>query len=165
MSWIYADWVFHPNSRSIIGNIFPARMHDFGVEFYLFECRLVSNGIRGFLGRFRGIGMNIIDYPQRRRTLMLVASVLILLLTGAGFATFLFWPGFHSHTPNANAATNATNTPVAGVRMLDLALNKATLTSLFSTQLAIQNSPLSNIQVTPMPNNVLVLTLDRKSVV
>ncbi len=104
--------------------------------------------------------MKIIEYSRNHRMLILGASIAIVVLISAGLATFLFWSASHPHTPNANAASKATSTPVAGVRVLDLALNRVALTSLFDAQLATQNSPLSNIQVTPMPNNGLVLTLD-----
>lgn len=102
--------------------------------------------------------MDIIDYSRQHR--VLVVSILILLLIIAGLSAFLFWSAAHPHTPDANAASKATSTPAAGERMLALALSKVALTSLFDSQLASQNSPLSNVQVMPMPNNGLVLTLD-----
>lgn len=96
---------------------------------------------------------------RRRLIFGLVGGLLTLLLIGtallAGFAYNASHPDAH-----ATIGPTATATPVAGVRMFELAVNNLALTSIFASQLGTQGSALSNIQASPMPNDGLVLTLD-----
>jgi len=104
--------------------------------------------------------------PKRRRRLFAIAScALILLLIGGGiFAAFMSQsdnssssaPG--SSPGSANGADTAT--PVAGPRMIRLALDKSALTSIFASQLNVQSGALSDLSVTPVPGDGLVLNLN-----
>lgn len=107
--------------------------------------------------------------PRRRKRLLILGSIaLILLLIGGGiFATFMFQPD-NSSTPAPAGGTTAstpqpaipTATPIAGPRMIQLALDKAALTSIFVQQLNLQSSVLSDLSVTPTPGNGLILNLN-----
>jgi hypothetical protein len=65
------------------------------------------------------------------------------------------------NNPTASSTTNTTTgAPVAGPRMIQLALDKGALASLVSSQLNTQQGALQNLKITPLPNNSLVLTFD-----
>jgi len=107
--------------------------------------------------------------PKRRRRIILASAALILLLVGGGIlASFLFGPDDSTDdtsNPNggANGATNATAataTPVSGPRMIQLGLDASALTSVFTTQLNLKSGALTNLAVTPTPNDGLVLNLN-----
>ncbi len=104
---------------------------------------------------------------RRKRLLILLSIVLILLLIGGGvFATFLFQPDNNSAPAPAGGTTASTPqpatptaTPIAGPRMIQLALDKVALTSIFVQQLNIQSGVLSDLNVTPTSGNGLILSL------
>lgn len=107
--------------------------------------------------------------PKRRRLLFaIIGGVLVVLLIGGGvFAAFLFQDD-SSDTPTPAAAngsatqqgTDATATPVAGPRRFQLALDKGALTSLFVSQLHLQQGALTDLNVTPVANDGLILSLN-----
>jgi hypothetical protein len=107
--------------------------------------------------------------PKRRRLIFaIVGGSLVALLVGGGvFASFLFEDdSSDTSTPvAANGAatqqgTDATPTPVAGPRRFQLALDKGALTSLFVSQLHLQQGALTDLQVTPVSNDGLILSLN-----
>jgi EmrB/QacA subfamily drug resistance transporter len=108
---------------------------------------------------------------KRKRLLILISVGLILLLIGAGvFAAFAFQPDDTSDAgPTATATPStgslpgsapATPTPIAGPRMIQLALDKGALTSIFVQQLNLQSGALTDLNVTPLPGDALSLTLN-----
>jgi MFS family permease len=113
-----------------------------------------------------GNGGNRWHDPRRRRRLIAIASiVLVLLLIGGGVFAAFMWQSDESIGTNpagstANPTGAATATPIAGSRMIQLALDKGALTSIFASQLNLQQGALSNLSVTPTPNNGLILSLD-----
>jgi MFS family permease len=105
------------------------------------------------------------DRKRRRKILAIGSIALILLLIGGGiFAAFMSQPGTSSGI-GPGSATGSTNgadtaTPVAGPRMIQLALDKSALTSIFASQLNVQSGALSNLSATPVPGDGLVLSLN-----
>jgi len=103
--------------------------------------------------------------PHRRRRIIAIVSILLILLLiiGGVFAAFMWQtPDTTSTaTPNQVSATNTpTATPIAGPRMIQLALDQGALTSLFVSQLGLQQGALSDLKVVPTPNDGLILSLN-----
>jgi MFS family permease len=103
---------------------------------------------------------------KRRRRVILISSIaLVVLLVGGFFATFLL-PEDDSvgPTPNGTGILPTTGTgmatPIAGPRMMQLALDKGALTSIFVSQLNLQSGALTDLNVIPLPNDELVLSLN-----
>ncbi len=101
--------------------------------------------------------------PSRRRLVFaLIGIALAMLLVGGGLTALLLWPSSPAgpNPSSANSSPGATDTPVAGTRMIELAMNNVALTSLFVSQLGLKDGTLSNIQVAPVPNDGLVIKLN-----
>ena len=108
--------------------------------------------------------------PRRRRKRILVfASILLLLLLIVG-GVFAF---LSSQSPDSTtAAPSVTATPgftptstptqavISGPRMIELALDNGALTSIFVTQLGLQSGALSDMQVSPMASDGVVISLN-----
>ena len=103
---------------------------------------------------------------RRRRVLVLASLLLLLLLIGGGLFVFLTSqsPDGTTATPPAKATPGftptTTPTVVSGPRMIELALDNGALTSIFVTQLGLQSSALSDMQVAPAANNGIVISLN-----
>ena len=113
-----------------------------------------------------GNGGNGGKHPRRRRRMIIaIVSVLLILLLiiGGVFAAFLWQTPDTSSTPPPNlvSATNTpTATPIAGPRMIQLALDQGALTSLFVSQLGLQQGALTDLKVVPTSNDGLILSLN-----
>jgi hypothetical protein len=104
--------------------------------------------------------------PKRRRLLIIASIALIFLMIAGGIlAAFLLQPNDNGPTPTAattpgpNPRDTPTPTAIAGPRMIELALDKGALTSIFVSQLNLQQGALTDLSVIPLPNDVLVLSL------
>ncbi len=106
---------------------------------------------------------------SKRRLLIVALIALILLLIGGGvLAAFILSPDTTTDpalpTPTSVARSVPTSaplaTPIAGPRMIQLALDKGALTSIFVSQLNLQSGTLTDLAVTPTPNDGLVLSLN-----
>src|SRR5262249_36546135 len=104
---------------------------------------------------------------NRRRLLIAIASIgLVLLLMSLGIFAALTWesPGTSStgSPAGSTAGTPGPGTPtaIAGIRMIDLALDSTALTSLFSSELGAQQGVLTNMRVVPMPNDGIILSVN-----
>ena len=99
---------------------------------------------------------------RRRLVFALIGIALAMLLVGGGLTALLLWPSSPAspNPSNASSGPGATSTPVAGPRMIELAMNNVALTSLFVSQLGLKDGTLSNIQASPAPNDSLIITLD-----
>ncbi len=102
--------------------------------------------------------------PRRRLLMLACIGLIVLLISGGILAAFMFGgsssPDSSSIT-NGNATTNSgTATPIAGPRMIQLALDKGALTSIFTQQLNIQQGTLTDLSVVPLPNDGLQLSLN-----
>jgi MFS family permease len=103
---------------------------------------------------------------RRRRVLVLASLLLLLLLIAGGVFVFLTSqsPDGTTAAPPAKATPGftptTTPTVVSGPRMIELALDNGALTSIFVTQLGLQSSALSDMQVAPAANNGIVISLN-----
>jgi len=103
--------------------------------------------------------------PKNRRSLIIaVASILVvlLLIISGVFAAFIWQsPGTSTtQNPAAGRTDAATATPIAGVRMIQLALDQGALTSIFVKQLGLEQGALTDLKVVPKPNDGLTLSLN-----
>jgi len=99
---------------------------------------------------------------RRRLVFVLVGVALAMLLVGGGLTAVLLWPSpsTGSNASGAGSGSGATSTPVAGPRMIELAMNDVAMTSIFVSQLGQTDGTLSNIHTTPVAGDGLVITLD-----
>ena len=102
---------------------------------------------------------------RRRLVFALVGIALAMLLVGGGLTALLLWPSSPSAGPGGSntgtgSGSSATDTPVAGSRMIELAMNNVALTSIFVSQLNLKNSALSDISANPVANDGLVIKLN-----
>lgn len=103
---------------------------------------------------------------NRRRLLLAAASIgLVLLLVLGGIFAALFWqssPSSNRAGTTGASSSGATTTPtvVSGPRMFDLALDQGALTSIFVSQLGLQQGTLTDMKVVPEPNDGVVLSLN-----
>ncbi len=102
---------------------------------------------------------------RRPRLIIAIVSIgLVLLLIVVAVFAALSWQAVPIvHTPTATPSLHTatpTATPIAGPRMMQLALDAGAITSLFVSQLGLQQSAITNLQVTPAAHNGLVLSLD-----
>jgi MFS family permease len=103
---------------------------------------------------------------RKRRLLRNIALVCLVLLLCAGALTAEWFRENAEY--NDTASSSSTNTNAAptstsgspGPRMVQLALDKDALTSIFAAQLGTQQTVLSNLAATPGPNNTLVLSFN-----
>ena len=106
--------------------------------------------------------------PRDRRRLLIaiIGVVVVLMLVLAGVFAALLW---QSPQSNGNASTSnqspsspatPTATPIAGPRMIQLALDDGALTSLFASQLGLQQGTLTDMKLAPAPNDGLILSLN-----
>jgi hypothetical protein len=114
-----------------------------------------------------GNGGNGRNPKKRRRLIIAIACLLLvlLLIIGGVFAAFMWQSnGTNGLASTATATTSPTHTPtatpIAGPRMIQLALDSGALTSLFVSQLNLQQGTLSNLHVAPTPQNSIVLSLN-----
>ncbi len=103
---------------------------------------------------------------NRRRLLIAIASiaVVLLLVLGGVFAAFLWQPGSDTTGNSSNSGTGSaqapTATPVSGPRMIELAMDQTAMTSLFTSQLGLNQGTITGMQVTPVQGDDVVLTLN-----
>lgn len=103
---------------------------------------------------------------KRRRMVIAIISILLvlLLIIGGVFAAFMWQTPDTTNTATSGGLVGATNTPtatpIAGPRMIQLALDQGALTSLFVSQLGLQQGALSDLKVVPTPNDGLILSLN-----
>jgi MFS family permease len=110
-----------------------------------------------------GDGNNGRNPKKRRRLIIAAASILlVLLLVIAGVFAAFMWQSPNSPSTSGNQTTPAaeTATPIAGPRMIQLALDQAALTSLFVAQLGLQKGALTDMKVIPMPNDGVIMSLN-----
>jgi MFS family permease len=103
---------------------------------------------------------------NRRRLLIAIASMALVLLIvlGSIFAVFVWQSPGNGTTASSNPATGSTEvptaTPIAGPRMIELALDQVALSGIFVSQLGLNQGTLTNMQVLPKPNDGIVLSLN-----
>ncbi|HEY1350412.1 MAG TPA: MFS transporter [Ktedonobacteraceae bacterium] len=100
---------------------------------------------------------------RRRLVFALSALALAMLLIGGGFTVLLLWPSSPTGPSPSSASSSgpaATATPVAGTRMIELAMNNVALTALFVAQLGLAGGTLSDIQAVPVSGDGLILRLN-----
>ena len=116
-----------------------------------------------------GNGGNGGRYPRNRRRLFIaIASIalVLLLILGGVFAAFVLQSPGNNNTASttSNGAPGSgetpTATPVSGPRMIQLALDHGALTSLFTSQLGLNQGTLTDMQVIPEPGDGVVLSLN-----
>jgi len=104
---------------------------------------------------------------NRRRLLIAIVSIgLVLLLMSLGIFAALTWESSGTSSTGSPAGSTSgtpgpgTPTPIAGVRMIELALDATALTSLFSSELGLKQGALTDMRLVPTPNDGLVLSLN-----
>lgn len=98
--------------------------------------------------------------PSKRRRLIIIACIAaVIVLAGGGVAAALTFKN-PATTGSSSTGSTSSDAPVAGPRMIQLALDKDALTSLLSSQLSAQKGVLTDLKATPQSNNGLVLTLN-----
>ena len=102
--------------------------------------------------------------PQKRRRLIIAGAsiLLVLLLVIAGVFAAFMWQSPNSPLTSGSQTTPAaaTATPIAGPRMIQLALDQAALTSMFVSQLGLQTGALTDMKAIPMPNDGVIISLN-----
>lgn len=100
---------------------------------------------------------------RRRLVFALSGIALTILLIGGGFIVLLLWPSSPTGPISSSASSTgpgATATPVAGTRMIELAMNNVALTALFVSQLGLKGGTLSDMQAVPVPGDGLIIRLN-----
>jgi MFS family permease len=105
---------------------------------------------------------------SRRRLLIAIASIVLVLLLvlGGVFAAFIWQsPGTTADTSSSSApATGSTQaptaTPISGPRMIELALDQGALSSIFVSQLGLNQGTLTDMKITPAPKDSVILNLN-----
>ncbi|HZS75043.1 MAG TPA: MFS transporter [Ktedonobacteraceae bacterium] len=102
---------------------------------------------------------------KRKRLLLLAAALLLLVLVVGGvFAVLSSQSPDDSGSTSANGASGAgstpTATPIAGPRMIELALDNGALTSIFTQQLGMNQGTLTDMKVAPQPGDGVVISLN-----
>jgi MFS family permease len=103
------------------------------------------------------------NFRHPRLIIAIVSIGLVLLLIVVAIFAALSWQAPVVGTPTATTSlpsSTPTATPIAGPRMMQLALDAGAITSLFVSQLGLQQSAITNLQVTPVAHNGLILSLD-----
>jgi hypothetical protein len=109
--------------------------------------------------------------PRDRRRLLIaiIGIAVVLMLVLAGVFAALLWQSPNSNGttggrdksgPYGGATDTPTATPIAGPRMIQLALDDGALTSLFVSQLGLGQNTLTDMKVVPAPNDGLILSLN-----
>jgi EmrB/QacA subfamily drug resistance transporter len=103
---------------------------------------------------------------KRRRRVILISSIaLVVLLAGGFLATFLlpeedYTDPSTTGTGILQGSSTGTTTLISGPRMMQLALDKGALTSIFVSQLNLQSGALTDLNVVPLPDDGLILSLN-----
>ena len=104
---------------------------------------------------------------SRRRLLIAIASIalVLFLVLGGVFAAFM-WQSSGSNTtgsasnPAAGSTQAPTATPISGPRMIELALDQTALSTLFTSQLGLNQGTITDMKVIPVQGDGVVLTLN-----
>jgi MFS family permease len=104
---------------------------------------------------------------RSRRRLVLVSLGLVVLLAGGALVVYMLGP---DDSDTIDTSTTSTNTGTlitdpnangnSGPRLIQLALDRGALTSIFVQQLNLQANVLSNLNVVPLPNDGLSMSLE-----
>jgi MFS family permease len=101
--------------------------------------------------------------PRKKLLLALAALLVVLLIGGISFAVLSNQPGSSPGAASGGMPTpgiTTTPTPVAGPRMIELAMSQAALTSIFVQQLGSTSGALSNLSVTPVTGDGIIISLN-----
>ncbi|HTD19192.1 MAG TPA: hypothetical protein VK667_06630, partial [Ktedonobacteraceae bacterium] len=106
-------------------------------------------------------------YQNRRRLFIAIASIalVLFLVLGGVFAAFMWQSSVSNSASSAsNPATGSTQaptaTPISGPRMIELALDQTALSTLFTSQLGLNQGTITGMKVIPVPGDGVVLTLN-----
>ena len=114
-----------------------------------------------------GNGGNENNKPKSRRRLVIaIASIAIVmfLVLGGVFAAFLWQPGSdttgNASTTGTDSSQAPTATPVSGPRMIELAMDQTAMSSLFTSQLGLNQGTITDMKVTLVQGDGVILTLN-----
>ncbi|HLZ60336.1 MAG TPA: hypothetical protein VKR06_25600, partial [Ktedonosporobacter sp.] len=97
---------------------------------------------------------------SRRRLFIAIAiACLLLLLVGAVFSAS-FWSQADTFFESPADPASGDTSIISGPRLIDLALDKHILTSVFVARLNVSSDVLSDLTVTPAPDDGLILTMN-----
>ena len=111
----------------------------------------------------RGEGSDNNKHKSRRRLFVAIASIALVLFLVAGgvFAAFI-WQSSGSNT-TSNSSTGSTQastaTPISGPRMIELALDQTAMSTLFTSQLGLNQGAITDMKVIPIQSDGVVLSL------
>jgi len=103
---------------------------------------------------------------SRRRLLIAIASIalVLFLVLGGVFAAFMWQPSESNTTGSSgNSATGSTQaptaTPISGPRMIELALDQTAMSTLFTSQLGLNQGAITDMKVIPVQGDGVVLSM------
>jgi MFS family permease len=105
-------------------------------------------------------------HKSRRRLFIAVASIalVLFLVLGGVFAAFMWQSGSNTTGSTSNSGTGSTQaptaTPVSGPRMIELALDQTAMSTLFTSQLGLNQGTITDMQVLPVQGDGIILTLN-----
>lgn len=97
---------------------------------------------------------------RRRLLIVIISAALVVLLLSLGIFAVLTGPSPATTNAPSGAVGPGTPTPISGPRMIQLALDQTALTTLFTSELNLKQGALTDVQLTPTPNDGLVLSLN-----
>jgi MFS family permease len=105
-------------------------------------------------------------HQSRRRLFIAIASIalVLFLVLGGVFAAFMWQSGSNTtgsaNNPATGSAQAPTATPISGPRMIELALDQTAMSSLFTSQLGMNQGTITDMKVIPAEGDGVVLTLN-----
>ena len=103
-------------------------------------------------------------HKSRRRLFIAIASIalVLFLVLGGVFAAFMWQSSGSNTTSNSSTGSTqaSTSTPISGPRMIELALDQTAMSTLFTSQLGLNQGAITDMKVMPIQGDGVVLSLN-----
>jgi MFS family permease len=103
-------------------------------------------------------------HKSRRRLFMAIASIalILFLVSGGVFAAFIWQSSGNNTTSNSSTGSTqaSTATPISGPRMIELALDQTAMSTLFTSQLGLNQGVITDMKVMPVQGDGVFLSLN-----